>query len=244
MEEIILLNQKKEEIDATLHDIFDRSLENEDIEILDYYLKNNLVYKSGSYKSELIEYALLHGKIKLIEFFIKDLRNFREYGDRMLYYCAELGHLEILKLIIKKINVNVNNGQALYSAINNGDIEMVKLLIEHGAKINRNFSSAIRTAIAGDHLDIIKLLIENEVDIHTHSNVILTISLTYSKKEVIIYLLFLYSTEQLKKILSKDKKLFHYLLKYIIKENLVNHRIVEIYRELGTDVFDLIEKEN
>jgi ankyrin repeat protein len=56
----------------------------------------------------------------------------------------------------------------LFYAIDIGDIQVVKLLIEHGANIhnvNSNLKTALHIAVEGNYVDIVRLLLENDIDI-------------------------------------------------------------------------------
>lgn len=76
--------------------------------------------------------------------------------------CSE-GHLDLLKFLINKynININTNNTLALRIACKMGNLNIVKYLVEHGADIHANFNSAFRNAVHYNHYDIAKFLTNN-----------------------------------------------------------------------------------
>ena len=87
--------------------------------------------------------------------------------------------LDIKNKNYKKVNsflLNHNNidffikdkNTPLFYAIDIGDIQVVKLLIEYGANIhsvNSNLKTALHIAVEGNHVDIVRLLLENDIDI-------------------------------------------------------------------------------
>jgi len=87
--------------------------------------------------------------------------------------------LDIKNKNYKKVNsflLNHNNvdfflkdkNTPLFYAIDIGDIQVVKLLIEYGANIhnvNSNLKTALHIAVEGNYIDIVRLLLENDIDI-------------------------------------------------------------------------------
>ena len=117
-------------------------------------------------------------------------------GDTALIYAARKGHLEIVKLLLENgadvshqnnegytaliwaANigelevVRINDTEWIYAA-RKGDLEIVKLLVEHGADVSHatkytGFTGLIWAAFNG-HLEIAKLLVENGADV-SHAN--------------------------------------------------------------------------
>ena len=92
-----------------------------------------------------------------------------------------LGYLEIVRLLINlenwnKIpdfpgaNVCVDFNCAIVIASRDGYLSIVKLLIDHGAKVSAQNNRAIILASLYGHLSVVKLLIENGADIHAIKN--------------------------------------------------------------------------
>jgi Ankyrin repeats (3 copies) len=86
---------------------------------------------------------------------------YKEYKDRKDIFnwamdeAAEGGHMEIVKLMIEKGARYFND--AMVKASKGGQLEIVKLMIEKGAT---DFNSAMVYAARGGHMEIVKFMIE------------------------------------------------------------------------------------
>jgi ankyrin repeat protein len=105
---------------------------------------------------------------------IKDI-----YGNSPLHYAAGIGQLEIVKLLIKEWGDDVvkaknnNNESALHCAAKGGHVQVVDLLIRHGAKTeNRDKygNSPLHCAAEAGELEVVKLLIEWGYNINAKNN--------------------------------------------------------------------------
>ncbi len=75
--------------------------------------------------------------------------------DSGLYYACKGGHIEIIKLMIKKGATRLDRG--LYGACEGGHLDIVKLMIEKGA---HNWNWGLVYACRGGYIDIVKLMIK------------------------------------------------------------------------------------
>jgi ankyrin repeat protein len=79
--------------------------------------------------------------------------------ERALLKAVKNGEINIIKLILEKGNTeHLNFNNAMYLAAENGDINIVNLMIENGA---RNFNKGLIYAANGGHNDIVRLMIDN-----------------------------------------------------------------------------------
>ena len=109
-------------------------------------------------------------------------------GDRCksssLHYAAEKGHLEVVKLLIKKeaiVNLrNMWDKTPLHSACNNGHLEIVKFLVDSGARIeatsNKKRFTPMHLAAQYNHLTIVEYLVENGADVTAQAEVSTSLS--------------------------------------------------------------------
>jgi ankyrin repeat protein len=58
----------------------------------------------------------------------------------------------------------------MYELAENGDLEMVKFLVEHGADVNCDDGLPLMCSAEYGHLDIVKFLIEHGADIYIDKN--------------------------------------------------------------------------
>lgn len=108
---------------------------------------------SESFSTEVVELLLL----QKVEIDVKD-----EAGESFLALLSRLGRHEILKAVLKHgADVNIKNSStqktALMEAAEGGNLEIVKLLLEHGAlaaELNSDGMSAMDLARSNGHFDV------------------------------------------------------------------------------------------
>ncbi|MBA8666830.1 ankyrin repeat domain-containing protein [Holosporaceae bacterium 'Namur'] len=99
-------------------------------------------------------------------------------------------YLNIMRFLIKN-NVEIGeNVEIINAASGSGHLEMIKLLLEHGAKIG---DDAIVNAIYGRHLDIVKFLVECGVQVNNHD---LSTVIKVGDKKLIKYILEIFPESQ------------------------------------------------
>ena len=86
-------------------------------------------------------------------------------NDWALKYAAENGRIDVVKLLLEH-GADVNARDALKCAAENGRIDVVKLLLEHGANLHAKDEWALKVAIRYYHTEVVKLLLENGADVH------------------------------------------------------------------------------
>lgn len=144
-----------------------------------------------------------------------------EIEDYMLTYCVKYGNLELVLLLISnEADIHFENDELLCISAELGEIEIVQFLIENGAKNNYTLLRCLNPR-----------------------HIYMSYTKCTSTDDVVDYLLSIYSKEELKEALFNHESKT-YLLKFIIKRDLSKYeKVISVFRELGIDVFDLIEKE-
>jgi len=82
--------------------------------------------------------------------------------DAALRYAAEIGHVEIVDLLVgkHKANVNADNDGALRWAASDGHVHVVDLLLgKYNAKVNADNDGALRWAAFNGHVHVVDLLL-------------------------------------------------------------------------------------
>lgn len=121
-----------------------------------------------------------------VEAFKLGLRDHPEYlrhedgSDKWMWMAAQRGQLALIEALVEvgmDVNETSDHGDpnspfyqpegAIVEAASNGRVEVVRWLLNHGAKINYTVQGQplIRASTNG-HLDVVKLLVEHGADIH------------------------------------------------------------------------------
>lgn len=107
--------------------------------------------------------------------------------NERLVEASENGDINMVKRLIQIGATSYDI--ALKEASLFGHLEIVKYLIEKGANIQANNNLALRMAVMNKHLDIVKYLIENGADIHINNEYILRKATELNHLEMIKYLI-------------------------------------------------------
>ncbi|KAK5647099.1 hypothetical protein RI129_005563 [Pyrocoelia pectoralis] len=106
-----------------------------------------------------------------------DIARFDKNGLNALHYAVIGGHCDIVEYLLdnfKEISVNQSDADMfspLHMAALNGDLRMVKLLLEKRANVqftNRQKHTPLHLAAQKGYVDVINLLIENGANINAH----------------------------------------------------------------------------
>lgn len=108
----------------------------------------------------------------------KQLMNFVQNGD-----------LESVKLeIFKENNMNIKHDALLWAA-QNGHLNIVMFLEDHGCDIHIDKDSACKWSAEGGHLDVVRYLVDKGANIHTDNNYALRQSAAYDMFEMIEFII-------------------------------------------------------
>ena len=81
-----------------------------------------------------------------------------------------VGHLDVVKFLVKRGADVAQKNLALSSAVNKGHLDVVKFLVENGADVQARENSALRWAARYGHLEVVKFLVENGADVQAREN--------------------------------------------------------------------------
>ena len=88
-------------------------------------------------------------------------------NDRALWYAAQYGHTETVKLLLEHgADVHAEEDKALYTAAIEGHVAIVKLLLEHGANIHIGNDAVLNWAVVLRRPELVKLLLEHGANLH------------------------------------------------------------------------------
>ncbi|MCB0390131.1 MAG: ankyrin repeat domain-containing protein, partial [Bdellovibrionales bacterium] len=104
-----------------------------------------------------VEGSTRYGQLNFLKFMISSGATERDFGYVYIYAC-ENKHLDIVSYMFKNASKDIpfEGDSCLYSAIKNGDINMIKYLIENGQKVtegNINFANEAQQAEVVNYLN-------------------------------------------------------------------------------------------
>ena len=111
--------------------------------------------------------------------------------NQKLIEAAQNGDLEIVKYLVNQgVNIHANDDEALRDASYNGQLEVVKYLVEQGADIHAKNDYALRYSSENGYLEIVKYLIEQGAYINALNDLAFKWASKEEHLEVIQYFLF------------------------------------------------------
>lgn len=142
--------------------------QNGDFPILELLLRNkaNVLIKN-KYGDSALMLAALRGHLDTVAALVAAGAEIDPVGWTPLIYAAFEGHAEIVRFLLTldldiDIDAQAANGMtALMAASRNGNLEIVQILLDHGADVNsvtHGNMTALGFAQAGKHADIVGLL--------------------------------------------------------------------------------------
>ncbi|MCP3898459.1 MAG: hypothetical protein GY707_01850, partial [Desulfobacteraceae bacterium] len=131
----------------------------------DVNIKNNSGYTA-------LAMAISSGHIDIIQVLLKNKADTKKrigpYGATHLEFAANLGKVDIVKLFLKKEN-KINDTNVFLSAIYNGNLKMIKILLKVGVDVNaadKHGETALMKAVICCEHEIVKELVENGADVN------------------------------------------------------------------------------
>jgi len=106
------------------------------------------------------------------------------YDNLLLLYACKYKLINIIECFIRLKNMNY----ALFHPTINGDLHLVKYLVENGADIHDRNDYALRFACENGHIDIVKYLVEKGADVHVFSESPIRYSIVNGHLEVVKFL--------------------------------------------------------
>ena len=149
-------------------------------------LENCLEEDDGIFNEFIDPFTRIKFNDDIIVNLINDIDDIHSY----FYYFISIGNLEIIKYLIEnKVDIHVEDDQALIEASNSGQLEIIKFLLENGADITSQDNQAVISAVINNNLEIIKFLFENGADISAQHNQALISAVINNNLEIVKYLL-------------------------------------------------------
>jgi ankyrin repeat protein len=178
----------------TLYNYF---LKNNNIDAIDYFINNNkkCTYINSNYllekacecsNSDMIRYLLNCGMDPTID----NCRSLIAACER------EIPDIEIIGILLDHVNSaneqcdpNIYSGAPIKTASGNGYLEIIKLLVKHGADPLIDENEPLFLAVSNGHADVTEYLLQNGADIRTINRVTFMVCAQNNYTEVIELLL-------------------------------------------------------
>jgi ankyrin repeat protein len=110
--------------------------------------------------------------------------------DHQLLDASRDGNLDLVKQLIDQgADVHVYNNSALAFSVRSGHLEVVKYLIDKGADIHDYNDQAFLVASSYGHLEIVKYLISKGADIHARNDEALTLAYDDRHNDIVKFLI-------------------------------------------------------
>jgi len=113
----------------------------------------------------LLRSAVWKNNIESVKLLLESGADVHVWNDYVLEYASEKGYIEIVNLLLRH-GEELHTSKGLREAVKNGNLDIVKVLIEGGADIHAFKNEALRLAIKNNHNTITKVLVNNGADIH------------------------------------------------------------------------------
>lgn len=236
----------------TEQDEIENHIRKGDFEKIKIMVENNTIIKYTDYDPKILlgidlaaYHAILYNKLEIAKYLVERGANV----NKALQISGEMCNLRMIKYLTeeKKADINYDSvDSVLYCGARYGYLSIVQYLIENYDI--KSYQTALYKSAKNGHLEIIKLLVEKNVHIHAENDFALRVSVENDHLDVVKYLLTLYSNDTIVYILNYNtyddlynSKLF---LHFLTRNNPTEYpSLIMGFRNIGIDIFDLIEKE-
>ena len=115
------------------------------------------------------------------------IHNYIYSKNDALISASECGNLEVVKYLVEmRADITAKNNEAVRFAIENAHLPVLKYLVEHGADMNVQDNCALRWASYYGHLSVVKYLVENGA--HARDNEAVKIANKRKHLDIVKYL--------------------------------------------------------
>ena len=181
-------------------------------------LSSNRLVNVKSYErknhNNALHMAVLFGHYNVVDVLAtpKMIESTNENWYTPLIMAAKMNRQDILELLVNRganINATSKSGNyTLYAAVNNGNVNMSRYLLDHGAKVRRS----LFIAVDDGNLEMCKLLIERGADVNTRdarSYNVLMIASGKGNLEIVKLLVHSGANSKLKEAIEEAKRAGH-----------------------------------
>ncbi len=140
---------------------------------LKYHLRNNnFIMKLN--KNSLLRESVIYNRYDIFLFLIEEGANIYEkngyFHESLLETACYNNCKDIVKYLVTKVDIHKGNNIALRIACLNGYIDIVKILVEHGANIRDFEDRALRWSCENGHFEVAEFLLDNGSPVNLQNN--------------------------------------------------------------------------
>lgn len=137
---------------------------------------------------DMLSHAAEHNYNNIIFYVIEHIKknDNNEVTEIAAIWAIENGFLNILKLLVES-GVKVDRS-LLLCAVENGQLEIIKYLVKLGLPIKRSDTSLLRLAVRYGYIDVVKYLVESGINIHVNEEIALREAALYGQIDIVKYL--------------------------------------------------------
>lgn len=166
-----------------------------------------------------------------------------DFIKKIVNYCRNLDeYSEIIKQFIDKCeNINEDSDKILQHLAFYGNWTLVKYLIDIGANVHAKNGQVLMEAIVKDDFAMVKYLTDLGINIYANDDQFFNYCHVNEKTQMMKHILSLYPKQDIKRLI---KYRLNDICSLLVKTDLSNmDNIVEVLREFGIDIYDMVEKE-
>lgn len=210
------------------------------VDVMEYLL--SLRYDYSQY-TDLLNVSIKKGHVDIVSFLIKN-KKIDNYNEA-LFLAIHYGHLDVVSLLLDNgadVNADYDQCDNYYPidiAIEKNHLGMVRLLLNYGSVTN---DKKMFDCVHYGYLKIATLIFKHRASIREYC--LLHDCVYFKEYKNVTFLLSVYDAEQIKEIMIRDEMVKTRILEYMLSGKIdMNDKLICFYRELGIDVYDMIEKE-
>lgn len=147
-------------------------------------------FNTLSYKKKLVclNEAARKGELKLFRNLMAELMNFRDDKILLLWSVMDYGHFFTARLLFSEYGMDAKAKGILKMAVAVGSVDMVRLLLEHGADIHSNRNEALETAVHHGFVEIVGMLLDGGADIRAHGDMVVPFAINSDRVDMVRFI--------------------------------------------------------
>lgn len=188
---------------------------------------------------DTLRLTVINGDLSYVELLLNNGASINLLKRAILNLAIKCGHLNIVEFLFKNgASINSNNALVIASKFNR--LNIVKYLINN-SNVNK-YNNALLESIMHNNVNIVEYLIKNGATIHDDFIYFFRTSASLSSPEISKIILKLGSIDEIDELLDSDD--IFYIRSILSFSEMADYpSLIKAFRNVGTDIYDLIEHE-